>query len=329
MAAQVESLSMPLNGGGKSSGGLITQVTQVLLRPVAFFKSMSNRNAWLPIAALILAIYGYTATTQIQSTSLQTTADSAVQITGNATSESEGFDLSLLAASATPAESITSATGSADTTAATSDETLMNALLAATGVLIVWFCQAVMLTLISMLSGYFPRMAKSFQIAIWASLPLAIMLILRNIHYASGGAGGSLGLSLLLESWGDYAALPVYGQRTIAVFLSNLTLFWLWNLMLLYFGARYALGGRRFVIVFVLAVWIALSTILPAFLSEPTTEATPREVNSTIVTTQQDNAADDSDTQNTGELLPGDDFTTDFGNFPGGGTRPEGGPPGS
>jgi hypothetical protein len=38
----------------------------------------------------------------------------------------------------------------------------------------------------------------------------------------------------------------------------------MWSLLLIYFGARYALGGLRSVVVVVIALWIAWLVLLPA-----------------------------------------------------------------
>ncbi len=320
MATQARSLSMPLATPNQSSGGILTQVTRLFFQPSAFFRAMPGGHQWVLAALLVLVVTGYTATTQTQSTSSSTSSTTAQTTT---------FDLSLLESSASQTD--TSATAAqqtqTDTTTVSSDTTLMNALIAASGVLVMWFGQTIALSLVSMFRGYAPRVGKSFQIAVWASLPLALMLALRYVHYSTGGEGGSLGLSLLLENWSGYSVLTEYGQRIVTLFLTNLTLFWLWDVVLLYLGARYALGGRRFMVFVVVVLWIVASTLIPALVTEPETQSAPRPTASTITAPQSDTTSSSTTTQTQQTFPGGGSFPTDGGGFPGGGSPPSGGAP--
>ena len=178
-----------------------------------------------------------------------------------------------------------------------------------------------LLCLVPMLRSYPPNIARSLQIAVWASLPLALMLGLRQFCFAAGGTGGSTGLSLILEQWDVYGTLPEVVKRVLAVFMSNLTLFGLWSLLLLYFGARYALNGRRWSVILVLLMWIAAATVVPAMISEPVTTIAPRtttavEQNDSSTTTDQTDSNASQGT--TGGMFPG-------GGMPSGGMPPSGG----
>ncbi|MCZ2094921.1 MAG: hypothetical protein LC121_01370 [Anaerolineae bacterium] len=317
---------MPLVTPQSSSGNIITQVLRLIFQPVTFFRAMPGGSQWVLAALLVLVVTGYTATTQVQSTA-SSASDSAAQ--------SAGFDLSLFdksvtqndAASTTQPTQQTQQTAT-DTTDTSSDTILMNALIAASGMLVMWVGQTALLSLVSMFRGFAPQVGRSFQIAVWASLPLALMLGLRYVHYSTGGEGGALGLSLLLDDWSGYSVLTEYGQRIAAVFLSNLTLFWLWDVLLLYLGARYALGGRRFMVFVVVVLWVVASTLIPALVSEPETRLAPRQATSSVVTQESDMTSESTTTQQTfpgGNFPGGGEFPGGSGSFPGGGG---GAPPG-
>jgi hypothetical protein len=294
---------------------------RLFIQPGEFFRAMPGGAQVLVAALLVLAIIGYTAT-QVQS-SASTNTTTTTQATGS-------FDLSLLDADATQSDTTATAqqTPTATTTTTSSDTTLMNALLAASGMLILWAGQAALLCTICMFRGYAPKLVRSFQIAVWASLPLALMLVLRYVHYSTGGEGGSLGLSLLLDNWSGYSTLTEYGQRIAGTFLSSFTLFWLWNLALLYLGARYALGGRRFMVFVIIVLWVVASTLIPALVTEPETRTAPRPTASAVNTTQT-NTQNDTSTTQTQQNFSGANGTFPGGdeNFPGGGnfTPPDGG----
>ncbi|MCA0458301.1 MAG: YIP1 family protein [Chloroflexi bacterium] len=336
MATQIQTMPAPLMIPDESSGGFISQFGKLFLQPAAFFKHMPSGRQWLVAAILVMVIAGFTATTQTQSAASSTAntgSTNAVASTGSTTSS---FDLSMLDATATTTtESTTAAATTTSSSSSTdSDTTLMNALIAATGVLVMWGGQTVFLSLVSMFKGYTPQIGRSFQIAVWASLPLALMLGLRYAHYANGGSGGSLGLSMLLDNWSGYDTLPDLAQRILAVFTSNLTLFWLWNLALLYLGARYALKGRFVAVALVMALWITAATVIPALVSDPVTTSAPLQSSTTTQTQQttsgsgRTNSSSSTTTTtqtDTGGFVPGGGGgEPPSGGFPGGGAPPGG-----
>lgn len=202
----------------------------------------------------------------------------------------------------------------------------MTALLAASSAVVMWAGESIVLALVTMLRGYKPQLGKNLQIAVWASLPLALMLVLRMIHFSTGGTGGTLGLSLLLSQWSGYSALPELAQNVLAVLMSNLTLFWLWSLLLLYFGARYALGGKRWAVAIVIALWIIAASVVPALTSEPQTSISAMQ---STGTTQTQSATTQSSSGATGTTTTQQqqNFGTNSGTFQGG-TPPTGGPQG-
>lgn len=195
--------------------------------------------------------------------------------------------------------------------------TLMTSILAATDLLVLWTGQALLLSIVIMAKGYMPNISRSFQIAVWASLPLALMLILRQLFFASGGEGGSIGMITLLETWDGYSDLSVAMQQFLAIFTSNLTIFWVWNMTLLYIGARYALRGSRVLIVMILALWMILSTGVMTFTTDPVIAIEPLPQTETEVA---DESSNDNNSQTTTTTQTGfGNFGGDTGGFPGGG----------
>jgi hypothetical protein len=325
MATQVHTMSAPLATRNGSSGSILTQVLKLFIQPKAFFRALPMNRQWLLAALLVLAIAGFTGTTQIQST-----GSSSANSSG--TSSTSSFSLSTLQESATSAQTSTTTAAAAQqtTTSATTDSNtaLMNALVAAAGIMAMWGGQAVLLSLVTMLRGYAPNIGKSLQIAVWASLPLALMLALRYAHFAAGGTGGSLGLSLLLTQWSTYPALPQFLRQVLAAFMSNVTLFALWNLGLLYVGARYALDGKRWSVALIVAMWIVAATVVPVFVGEPQTRIavlpSTTSTQTQQTTTQSTSTTTSQQPQNT--FPSGGQFPSD-GGFPGG-APPSGGPDG-
>ncbi|MBZ0297634.1 MAG: YIP1 family protein [Anaerolineae bacterium] len=322
MATQVQGMSAPLIGNQQPSPGLISQIIALFTQPAAFFRHIPQKRQWVWVAVLILVTTGYAASSQSSQSS--TVSD-----------QTQGFDISLF-----QQDSLTRSSdqeqATALTTQTTSSEdtntTLMSALLVACGVLATWTGQALLLSLVTMLRGYPPQVKRNFQIAVWASLPLALMLVLRQIYFAAGGTGGSMGLVLLLDQWQGYNDLPEIVQSVLAVFASNLSLFWIWSLVLLYMGARNTLNGKRWSVILTLAMWVTLSTVVTAFVSEPVTTVAPRtttEVTTTQQSREDTSSSNDSTTNNFQQF--GGNFSG--GNFsggepPSGGIPGAGGPPG-
>lgn len=274
MASRAQAAPVTYASRGRSRG-LIGQMIAALMQPGAFFRTLTQDRQWVSVAAVILIVVGFNAVRQ-----------PAVNVP--AEPEIPAFDPSLIpgdpgvviegsgggAPVAIPGEvppDFGGFPGEGEPAAeeTTFNDTLMIALTAAAGTLLVWAVQAVLLCLVSWLNGSGAQLGRNLQIAVWASLPLALMLILRQVYFAAGGAGGSLGLALLLEQWAGFADLPSFTRAVLTVFAENFTLFWLWSLILLYFGGRYALNGSTPAALLVVLMWVIVSTLTPAFTREP------------------------------------------------------------
>jgi hypothetical protein len=318
MATQVRSMSASPTHAARSSRGIFDQVAALLIQPKIFFRTLPQSRQWLWVAALVLVIFGFAASNQVKS-----------DATSNDTAQSQGFDLTLLQADAA-AQTTTVGTQSAATqTTGTADtnNALMSALLAACEVLVIWAGQVILLCVIPMLGGRPPRIGRSLQIAVWATLPLALMLVLRQIYFAAGGTGGAVGLSLLLEEWDGYATLPTGAQRLLAAFMSNISVFWLWSLLLLYCGARYALGGKYWSATLLIVIWMVAVPAVTALVSDPVTTVSPH---TTTTQTAETSSGDESDSGSSTTIQGGMGGMMQ-GGFPGG-QPPSGGgggmPPG-
>lgn len=147
--------------------------------------------------------------------------------------------------------------------------TLMTGLVAASGVVGMWLAQSLVLMVVPMLRGYPPHWGRALQVAVWASIPLGVMAALRLAYMALGGEvlEGGVGVRLLLEAWSGFGALSEFSQRALMALADQLTLFWVWNLALLYVGARYALRGSTAASLLLVTFYVLLAVIAPVLLT--------------------------------------------------------------
>ena len=146
-------------------------------------------------------------------------------------------------------------------------KTVTTALLATGGILLGWLIQSFVLCEVTLINGVRPSLGRNLQIAIWASVPLGLMLVIQQIYFAIGGTPGQTGVSLLLERWEGFASLPTFSQSVLMILATNFTLFWLWNLLLVYLGGRYVLNGKRAAVMLVVVMWVIIGALLPALTS--------------------------------------------------------------
>jgi hypothetical protein len=240
--------------------GFVQQVSTVLIQPGLFFRSLlaagHESRQWLWAAILILALVGISA---VRHEALAGAGADTVQLPPGASGPG-GPPMSGPAGPAGPGgPSIPgSAAGMSDVAA-----TWTTALLAASGVIVAWIVVAALLSLVPMFNGVAPSFARNMQIAVWASMPLGLMAALQLIYYSAGGMPGEAGISGLLTQWSGYADLPVFLQSVVLSLTSQLTIFWVWNLVLIGLGARLALGGKRWAAAFVVLIWIVLVVVTP------------------------------------------------------------------
>ncbi|MCS6834423.1 MAG: YIP1 family protein [Anaerolineae bacterium] len=150
-----------------------------------------------------------------------------------------------------------------------SDEVTANwlkGLRAAFGVVLTWFLQALFLCEVPLLRGKRPDLSLNMRLAVWASLPSALLVGLQTLFVASGGRLGAPGLSGLVPDLSNYLDWPLLAREMLLALAAQFTIFWLWSMALLYHGARRSLEGTRWMALLVVALWIISSTLLPVSL---------------------------------------------------------------
>jgi hypothetical protein len=233
-------------------------LTSVLLQPVSFFRSFPAARQWVWVALLILIAFGFSAVHQ--PTPVSDASSLPTDLSAQPISPSGDFGGGGEGGFIQPSDPGIPADA---TSAPDVSKTVMAALLAAGGVLLGWLIQALVLCEVPMINGKRPSLGHNLQIAVWASVPLALMLVIQQIYFAIGGTPGQVGVSLLLERWSGFASLPTFSQAFLTTLATNFTLFWLWNLVLIYLGGRYALNGRRAAVALVVVMWVIVGTLLP------------------------------------------------------------------
>ncbi|MCZ7543778.1 MAG: YIP1 family protein [Anaerolineae bacterium] len=258
--------------------GLLSQIGLVLTQPGAFFQALpavQHNRQWLWVALAILALVGLSA---VQQSALATDAEAPGDLGGMPVGGEFGagapgggeFGLGAEGGFVPPAP-----VPGGDGASAAGNETATRwatALLAAGGEVLQWAVLALLLSEASLLSRRTPALNRNWQIVVWASLPLGLMAGLQLIYYAAGGMVGAPGVAGLLSEIPGYDTWPVFARELLRALASNLTLFWLWSLGLVYIGARRALGGRRWAVGLVLLIWVAVLVFTPAAYNTLTAE---------------------------------------------------------
>jgi hypothetical protein len=143
----------------------------------------------------------------------------------------------------------------------------MTALTAAGTQVVQWFVLTLLLSEVTLFNGLKPQLGKNLPIVIWASIPLALMVALQLTFITGGGTISATGFSGFLDEWSRFAGLNIYLQSFVHALASQLTLFWLWNLVLLYIGARHVLKGKRSIVIMVIAIWVLMLGVAYSFQS--------------------------------------------------------------
>lgn len=258
--------------------GLWGQVWMALLQPGYFFRTLpllEDTRTWLWAAVLILALTGLSAVRQDALLKGDTGAP-AVDFGGVPPGGDFGgpaslggeFQVAPIAGGGGGGGDIPFDTGVPPVIpgaggAANISTTWTTALLAGAAVVVGWFVLTVILSEVTLFNGRAPSLGQNFQVAIWATIPFALMAGLQLIYYAAGGKAGGAGMSGLLTEWNGYGVLPNFWQSVILSLASRMTLFWLWSLILIYIGARNALRGKRWASALVVVVWAVLLVVVP------------------------------------------------------------------
>jgi hypothetical protein len=260
--------------------GLWGQITTSLLRPALFFRTLApagETRQWLWAAILVLALVGI-ASVRYSALSNAAPTDPGIVDPGfppdmggdmgggdmgggidMGGGMAEGGDFGGIPPGGIPTDPNVPVAGTESTL--TADLTM--ALLAAANVILGWIVLTVMLIIVPMLRGRAPRLGQNLQIAVWSSLPFAVMAIVQLLYWSSGGKIGEPGVQGLLADFPQVKTLDPTVQALLISFTSRLTVFWLWSLMLVYFGARFALSGWRIVAFLVVIAWALIQIGAP------------------------------------------------------------------
>jgi hypothetical protein len=130
---------------------------------------------------------------------------------------------------------------------------------------IYWLVLMIVLSEVSLFKGKAPDLGRNLQIAVWSSFPLAMMATLQILFLMGGGLISAVGFTGFLDTWQSYYELHPYLQSAVYALAAQLTFFSLWNLVLLYKGARESLRGNRIVVAIVLLSWLVMLTAALGF----------------------------------------------------------------
>lgn len=279
------------------------QILTITLQPGYFFLTMpsaGDSRQWFWVAVLILGLVGFSAVRQESIKQPVTSPITAPPIDfGSPTTDlgaggPGGFPGILGDGGAdVPVPSVNTPASTGEVSS-----TLTTALIAASQILLGWFILAILLCEVSLFNGNRPVFSHNLQIAIWTTVPLGLMAGLQVIYYSAGGGVGQAGLSGLLSNWKAYAELPSFLKSIILVFAFNLTVFWLWSLVLIYRGGRNALNGKRWSVMLVVIVWVLILTVTPVITGTITAEDNPTPTN------EADNGGNPPSLDNFGLLDP-------------------------
>ncbi len=241
--------------------GLWGQIWMVLLQPGQFFRALptiDQSRQWLWVGLIILALIGFSAIRQAAAPAADPNAFQVPIDAGGAPDPNifGGGDFGVPEGGPPPG-------GLGGSSSTDVSSTWTTALLAASSIVLGWFIQTLLLCEVSLLRGFSPRLGRNFQIAIWASLPLGVMAVVQLLYYMAGGSITGAGVSGLVVELPGYADLSPYVQAIILSFATQLTLFWLWSLALIYIGARQALHGRWWSSILVVIAWAVIIVVVP------------------------------------------------------------------
>lgn len=256
--------SITRNGRRRSLAG---HVSLLLFHPGAFFRLLPPIQAqrqWLWVAVIMLALAGlYAVRTSVPAAGNDSSAESVISDFGNIASPGGGIDPGFIPDVGPPQDFGTpnAAGGGADV--ATNWST---ALVAASGWVVQWMMLAVILGEVSLFNGVRPQFGKNVQIAIWASVPLALMTLLQLVYTSVGGQIDTPGIAGLLADVESYEQMSPLVRDILWSLFGQVTVFWLWSLILIYIGARQALYGRRWAVLITLVGWVLVLVLVPVAL---------------------------------------------------------------
>jgi hypothetical protein len=248
------------------SRSLPGQINMVLLRPVQFYRALRaahDTRQWVMIALITLILVGYSAVRQTDEANSGETASITPDMGMDGAVPGDPF------AADDPGMAVVDPGAGAPDAGGTSEDSSASwqtGLIAASNYVAAWFLLAVLLCNVSLIRGTAPRLGQNLQIAIWATLPLALMAVLQVIYFWRGGKAGEPGISGLLPEWSGYHDLSNAERDLLQSLTMRLTVFGVWALALAYIGARQVLHGKRWSAALTVIAWATLIVVLPVVL---------------------------------------------------------------
>lgn len=252
----------PQNNEHYHSAGLFGQIGAVLLQPGTFFRSLpaiSTSRQWVWVAILIVLLAGFAAVRREALLTESTEADTPR--TDVMAPVEPGLGEPMMPGGPPPNNSAEEEEPEATPEEVSASWT--HGLRASSSLVLQWLAIMVLLCEVSFLSGKRPRLGRNLQIAVWAAVPLGLMALLQLTYYTAGGQIGEDGLSGLLMEWDQFLQMSTFEQNITLALATNLTLFWLWSLLLVYLGARHGLHGNRLASLLVVFATIVVMAIAP------------------------------------------------------------------
>jgi len=240
--------------------GFLAELLTLLTKPIQFFTELGNRRVSPHTRLISLLILVVMAVTALQMPTQDTTQTVDVPFEQLPTDSGMPFDPGF----PPPDGGMVDGGGTATEDPTTKWITVLTTI---SKQVMIWGTLTILLSIIMLANGYMPPFGKNLEIAIWASVPLALMAGLQLAFISGGGTINANGFSGFLDEWGNFATLDLRLQSVIHAFAEQVTLFWLWGLWLLYIGMRFTLRGKRVIVLFTLMMWVVLSTLVYSFRS--------------------------------------------------------------
>ncbi len=228
---------------------------------------MADTRQWLWVAVLILALTGMSA---VRQEGLKNGGGSSVTTPpidfGTPSGGDPGGGISGGPFGGPPAnfgDIPTDIGGGSTTSSGDISDNLTTALINGAGILVGWVVLAVLLCEVSLFNGQMPSFGQNLQVAIWTTVPIAVMAGLQLVYFAGNGPLREPGISGLLQYWDGYETLPTFLKSLVLSLTTQLTIFWLWGLVLIYVGGRNALQGKRWAVLIVVVAWAVVTVVAP------------------------------------------------------------------
>jgi hypothetical protein len=262
----------------RKNQGIIAQISTLIFQPGLFFFTLPATRQWVLIVMLAVLLTGYSAIRKAEtgtanggdSGALQPDISfdggfSGIEDPFGGIGGSDPFEIPL------PNDGGGTITdGGSGGASGDINSQLSIAVTSGAWVVMAWGLQAIVLGLVAIMNLRAPNWGKNLQVAVWASVPLIIMVAIQLAFRSLGGRGEGAGLSLVATVWQDFATLSSEQQLVLYSALTQTTLFALWHLSLLYTGAREALQGKHIASLLVVLVWVFIAVTMPILLGRVT-----------------------------------------------------------